>query len=246
MSFVILPAVDVSEGQAIRLTQGLEGTEQSYGSPVESALNWQSAGAKWLHLVDLDAAFGKGSNAAILSEVISQMSLKVELSGGIRDTPSLETALATGAHRVNIGTAALENPQWCGEVLAEYGEKVAVGLDTQYVDGQWRVKARGWVKDGGDLWESLDRLNSQNCSRYIVTDVSKDGMLNGPNLELLSQVLERTEAQVIASGGVSSLIDIEKLAALRTPSGKKLEGSIVGKALYAKKFTLEAALAIVQ
>ena len=202
-------------------------------------MNWQNAGAEWIHLVDLDAAFGRGSNYDLLADVVGKLDVKVELSGGIRDNASLEAALATGCARVNIGTAALENPEWCREVIANYGDRVAIGLDVLNEEGQWRLRGRGWVSDGGDLWEVLERLDSQGCSRFVVTDVSRDGMLNGPNIDLLRDVAAATSAPVVASGGISSLDDIRALAGVVEEG---VDSAIVGKALYAGKFTLEEAL----
>ena len=238
MSFELLPAVDVADGRAVRLVQGRAGSETAYGAPLDAALAWQRDGAEWIHLVDLDAAFGRGSNAALLAEVVAAVEVKVEMSGGIRDDQSLEAALATGCTRVNIGTAALEDPDWCASAIARFGDRVAVGLD---VRGS-TLAARGWTRDGGDLWEVLARLDGQGCSRYVVTDVTKDGTLRGPNLELLREVCAATDAPVVASGGVSSLQDLVALAAL-APLG--VEGAIVGKALYAGAFTLPEALAAV-
>lgn len=236
---VLLPAVDVSDGQAVRLVQGEAGTETSYGAPLDAALEWQSAGAEWIHLVDLDAAFGRGSNFEILRDVVGCLDVDVELSGGIRDDASLERALSTGCRRVNIGTAALENPEWCESVIQRYGDQVAIGLDTKQIDGEWRLRGRGWTSDGGDLWEVLERLDAQGVSRLVVTDVSRDGMLNGPNIELLRDVAAATEAPVVASGGISSLDDIRNLA---TVVEEGVDSAIVGKALYAGKFTLREAL----
>jgi len=238
VSFELLPAVDVADGQAVRLVQGRAGSETAYGAPLDAALAWQRDGAEWIHLVDLDAAFGRGSNAALLAEVVGAVDVKVEMSGGIRDDESLEAALATGCTRVNIGTAALEDPDWCASAIARFGDRVAVGLD---VRGS-TLAARGWTRDGGDLWEVLARLDGQGCSRYVVTDVTKDGTLRGPNLDLLREVCAATDAPVVASGGVSSLQDLVALAAL-APLG--VEGAIVGKALYAGAFTLPEALAAV-
>ena len=238
MTLTLLPAVDVADRQAVRLVQGAAGSETSYGDPVDAALAWQSAGAEWVHLVDLDAAFGRGSNAGLLADVVGRLDVKVEMSGGIRDDTSLERALATGCARVNIGTAAMENPDWVREVIAKYGDKIAVGLD---VRGR-TLAARGWTKEGGDLYEALDRLDAEGCARYVITDVLKDGMLKGPNLDLYRDVCSRTNAPVVASGGVSSLDDLRALAGL-TPVG--VEGAIVGKALYAGAFTLEEALTAV-
>lgn len=234
----LLPAVDVADGQAVRLTQGAAGTETGYGDPLSAALDWYAGGAEWIHLVDLDAAFGRGSNAALLAEVTAELSgkgVKVELSGGIRDDASVERALATGATRMNLGTAALENPEWTARVIAAYGDRIAVGLDVRGTT----LAARGWTQDGGDLWEVLARLEDAGCARYVVTDVTKDGMLNGPNVDLLKQMCAKTDAPVVASGGVSSLEDIRVLRTL-VPLG--VEGSIVGKALYAGAFTLPEAL----
>ncbi len=233
---ILLPAVDVADGAAVRLVQGEAGSATSYGNPLDAALEWQSAGAEWIHLVDLDAAFGRGSNRDLLADITGQLDVHVELSGGIRDDESLRAALATGCARVNLGTAALENPQWCREAIAEFGDRIAVGLDVRGTT----LAARGWTQEGGDLWEVLDRLESDGCSRYVVTDVTKDGTLQGPNLDLLRQVCERTNKPVIASGGVSSLADLRAIAEL-VPLG--VEGSIVGKALYAQAFTLQDALA---
>ena len=239
---ILLPAVDVVDGRAVRLVQGKAGSETEYGSALEAALTWQRDGAEWIHLVDLDAAFGRGSNRDLLAEVVRTLEVNVELSGGIRDDESLRAALATGCARVNIGTAALENPQWCARAIAEYGDRVAVGLDVQVVDGEHRLRGRGWETDGGDLWQVLERLDGEGCSRFVVTDVTKDGTLTGPNLDLLEGVAECTDAPVIASGGVSSLDDLRAIATL-TDSG--IEGAIVGKALYAGRFTLPEALAAV-
>ncbi|WP_328392309.1 bifunctional 1-(5-phosphoribosyl)-5-((5-phosphoribosylamino)methylideneamino)imidazole-4-carboxamide isomerase/phosphoribosylanthranilate isomerase PriA [Nocardia sp. NBC_00416] len=243
MSLVLLPAVDVANGEAVRLVQGAAGSETSYGSPRDAALAWQESGAEWVHLVDLDAAFGRGSNRELLAQVVGELDVAVELSGGIRDDESLKAALATGCARVNLGTAALENPQWCARAIGEYGDRVAVGLDAQIVDGEYRLRGRGWVSDGGDLWEVLERLERDGCTRYVVTDVTKDGTLTGPNLDLLSEVCMATEAPVIASGGVSALADLTAIAGL-VPEG--VEGAIVGKALYAGRFTLPEALAAVR
>ncbi len=235
---MLLPAVDVAAGQAVQLVQGVAGSEKVFGDPRAAAERWQQAGATWIHLVDLDAAFGRGHNAEIIAEVVAAMRVNVELSGGIRDDASLERALATGCSRVNIGTAALEQPEWCEEVIAAYGEKVAIGLD---VRGR-RLAARGWTREGGDLFETLDRLDAAGCARYVVTDVNSDGMLRGPNLELLREVCGRTDAPVIASGGISSLSD---LAALDELVEVGVEGAIIGTALYVGNFTLTEALALV-
>jgi 1-(5-phosphoribosyl)-5-[(5-phosphoribosylamino)methylideneamino] imidazole-4-carboxamide isomerase/N-(5'phosphoribosyl)anthranilate isomerase len=232
----LLPAVDVADGKAVRLTQGEAGSETDYGSPLEAAQTWIDAGAEWIHLVDLDAAFGRGDNRKIIQEVVDACKgVKIELSGGIRDDASLEAALSAGATRVNLGTAALENPDWTEQVIAKYGQQIAVGLDVRGTT----LAARGWTQEGGELFDVLDRLEGAGCARYVVTDVTKDGTLKGPNLELLKQVMEKTNKPVVASGGISTLEDIKALSEL-VPLG--LEGAILGKALYAKRFTLEQAL----
>jgi phosphoribosylformimino-5-aminoimidazole carboxamide ribotide isomerase/phosphoribosylanthranilate isomerase len=233
----LLPAVDVKDGRAVRLVQGALEKESIYGAPLEVALEFQAAGAEWLHLVDLDAAFGRGSNATLLAEVVAALDIKVELSGGIRDDESLKRALATGCTRINLGTAALENPDWTAKVIQQYGDRIAVGLDVRGTT----LAARGWTKEGGELFETIERLDRDGCSRYIVTDVAKDGTLTGPNLELLKSVCAATKAPVVASGGVSCLADISAIAELVEIG---VEGSIVGKALYAGAFTLPEALAI--
>ncbi|MGB3956248.1 MAG: bifunctional 1-(5-phosphoribosyl)-5-((5-phosphoribosylamino)methylideneamino)imidazole-4-carboxamide isomerase/phosphoribosylanthranilate isomerase PriA [Brooklawnia sp.] len=233
---ILLPAVDVQAGEAVQLIQGVSGTERVFGDPAEAALRWQSEGAEWLHLVDLDAAFGRGDNARVIAEVAAQMQINVELSGGIRDDQSLERALATGARRVNIGTAALENPEWCEKIIGQYGDRIAIGLD---VRGH-QLAARGWTRTGGDVFETVHRMTKAGCARFVVTDVASDGMLTGPNLELLGAVCARTSAKVVASGGISSVHDIRMLAGL-VPIG--VEGAIIGTALYLGKFTLAQALA---
>ena len=232
---ILLPAVDVANGQAVRLVQGQADQQTSYGDPLQAALDWQSAGADWVHLVDLDAAFGRGSNRELLANVVGHLDVNVELSGGIRDDESLRAALATGARRVNLGTAALEDPTWTAKVISEYGDRIAVGLDVRGTT----LAARGWTKEGGDLWETLERLDRDGCSRYVVTDVTKDGTLQGPNVDLLKDMCARTDKPVIASGGISNLRDLEVLREL-TDIG--VEGAIVGKALYARAFTLEQAI----
>lgn len=242
-SLILLPAVDVVEGRAVRLVQGQAGSETEYGSALDAAMTWQRDGAEWIHLVDLDAAFGRGSNRELLAEVVGKLDVAVELSGGIRDDDSLTAALATGCARVNLGTAALENPRWCAKVVAEHGDRVAVGLDVKISGDDFRLRGRGWETDGGDLWTVLERLDSEGCSRFVVTDVTKDGTLKGPNLDLLAAVCERTDAPVIASGGVSSLDDLRAIATL---TDRGVEGAIVGKALYAERFTLPEALAAVR
>lgn len=231
----LLPAVDVVDGQAVQLVQGIAGSGDQFGDPYEAALRWQETGAQWLHLVDLDAAFGRGSNYELIASIVGRLDMHVELSGGIRDEESLTQALATGCRRVNIGTAALEHPEWTRQAIARHGDRVAIGLDVRGTT----LAARGWTREGGDLWETLARLDAEGCSRYVVTDVTRDGMLSGPNVDLLREVCARTDRPVVASGGVSTLEDIGALRAL-VPEG--VEGAIVGSALYKGAFTLTEAL----
>ena len=233
----LLPAVDVIDGQAVQLTQGVAGSEKTFGDPLAAARRWQDAGAQWLHLVDLDAAFGRGSNADVIAEITGSMTLNVELSGGIRDDDSLARALATGCRRVNIGTAALEDPAWCERVIGEHGDRIGIAIDVKGT----HLAARGWVREGGDWAEAVDRLSAAGCRTFVVTDVKSDGMLTGPNIELLRQVAARTDAEVIASGGIARLDD---LRALRELVGVGVTGAIIGTALYVGNFTLGEALAV--
>ncbi|HET9126541.1 MAG TPA: bifunctional 1-(5-phosphoribosyl)-5-((5-phosphoribosylamino)methylideneamino)imidazole-4-carboxamide isomerase/phosphoribosylanthranilate isomerase PriA [Propionibacteriaceae bacterium] len=234
---VLLPAVDIQQGQAVQLVQGVAGSEKVFGDPLAAARRWQEQGAEWIHLVDLDAAFGRGSNADITARIVSEMGITVELSGGIRDDASLRRALDAGARRVNIGTAALENPEWCERVIGEFGDRVAIGLDVRGT----RLAARGWTQEGGDLYETIERLNAAGCRRYVVTDVASDGMLTGPKTDLLADVCARTDAAVVASGGISTLDD---LAALYDMVPLGVEGAIIGTALYVGRFTLPDALEV--
>ena len=231
----LLPAVDVREGRAVQLQQGIAGSGWEFGDPIDAALTWQEQGAEWIHLVDLDAAFGTGSNADLLAEIVGRLDIKVEMSGGIRDQDSLHRALSTGCRRVNVGTAALENPEWTRTAIATYGDRIAIGLD---VRGE-TLAARGWTTEGGNLWETLARLDSEGCARYVVTDVNKDGMLAGPNVDLLKSVAAQTNAPIVASGGVSTLADIVSIRGL---VGDGVEGAIIGSALYKGAFTLPEAL----
>jgi 1-(5-phosphoribosyl)-5-[(5-phosphoribosylamino)methylideneamino] imidazole-4-carboxamide isomerase/N-(5'phosphoribosyl)anthranilate isomerase len=233
----LLPAVDIADGQAVQLVQGVAGSEKRFGDPVEAALRWQEAGAEWIHLVDLDAAFGRGDNRDLLAKIVGTLDIDVEMSGGIRNDDSLGAAISAGCRRVNIGTAALESPGWCARVIEKYGDRIAIGLD---VRGQ-TLAARGWTRDGGDLYEVLERLDAQGCARYVVTDVNKDGMLQGPNLELLRDVCSRTDRPVVASGGITELADLEALMGLVEVG---VEGAIIGTALYEGRFTLPDALAL--
>jgi 1-(5-phosphoribosyl)-5-[(5-phosphoribosylamino)methylideneamino] imidazole-4-carboxamide isomerase/N-(5'phosphoribosyl)anthranilate isomerase len=233
----LLPAVDIKGGQAVQLVQGVDGSEKRFGDPIEAALRWQEMGAEWIHLVDLDAAFGHGNNRELQAAIVGRLDIKVEMSGGIRDDESLDAAMAAGCRRVNIGTAALEQPEWCARAIATYGDRVAIGLDVRGTT----LAARGWTKDGGDLYETLTRLDAEGCARYVVTDVNKDGMLQGPNLQLLRDVCAATSAPVVASGGVTTIDDIRALMEL-VPLG--VEGAIAGTALYTGSLSLEEALAV--
>src|SRR4051812_49545217 len=227
-NLVLLPAVDVADGQAVRLVQGEAGSETSYGDPLAAAMAWQEQGAEWIHLVDLDAAFGRGSNRELLADVVGKLDVAVELSGGIRDDSSLEAALATGAARVNIGTAAMENPDWVRAAIAQHGDRIAVGLDVRGTT----LAARGWTQEGGELFDVLARLDVDGCARYVVTDVRRDGTLTGPNLDLLRAVTAATSRPVVASGGGSSPGDLPGIA-----SGPRGEGASVGQGPFAEAVT---------
>ena len=206
----ILPAIDVKEGVAIRLVQGELDKQSKYGDPIEIATQFVASGASWIHLVDLDAAFGLGNNFEVLASVIKSVDIKIELSGGIRDDESLNRALSTGCTRINLGTAALEQPEWTESVIKKHGDKIAVGLD---VRGR-QLSARGWTKSGGDLFEAITRLDKVGCARYVLTDITRDGTLTGPNLELLKEVTSFTKTPIVASGGISSLRDVKTLTQL--------------------------------
>ena len=238
MTLELLPAVDLLDGQAARLVQGVAGTQTAYGDPVEAAAGFAAQGARWLHVVDLDAAFGRGPrNREQLGRIVAAVApLRVEASGGVRTAEDLHALLDLGAARVVIGTAALEDPEWVAEACARHGEAVAVGLDAR---GR-TLQARGWTTSGGDLFEVLQRLEAAGCRRFVHTEVTRDGMLSGPATDRLRELLAATARPVIASGGVSNLDDLRTLAALE-PDG--LEGVIVGKALYAGRLTVGDALA---
>jgi phosphoribosylanthranilate isomerase len=229
MTFTIFPAVDIQFGKAVQLEQGISSSQKVFGDPLEMAEHWEAQGAQWLHLVDLDAAFGRGSNAEAIAQIVENSSLNIELTGGIRDDETLERALSTGCERVNIGTAAVENPGWCDEVIRHYEDRVAVALD---VRGE-RLATRGWTTTSGDLWSLIKRLNRSECRRLVVTDTQVDGTLTGANVDLLRRVCAATDAAIIASGGVASLDDIRSLIPL-TP---RVEGVIVGTALYLENFS---------
>jgi 1-(5-phosphoribosyl)-5-[(5-phosphoribosylamino)methylideneamino] imidazole-4-carboxamide isomerase/N-(5'phosphoribosyl)anthranilate isomerase len=237
MSLTLLPAVDLLDGQAARLVQGALGTETGYGDPVSAAKEFVAQGATWLHVVDLDAAFGRGpGNRQQIERIVEAVApAKVEASGGVRRPEDLEALLELGAARVVVGTAALEDPEWVLRACERHTDAVAVGLDAR---GR-TLQARGWTASGGDLFETLQRLDAGGCHRFVYTEVATDGMLTGPPIASLAAVLDATRRPVIASGGVSGLEDLRALGQLEA-SG--LEGVIVGKALYAGRFTVAQAL----
>ncbi len=237
-SFELLPAIDVSKGLSVR--PGNESSQESFGSPMDIASDWIASGANWIHLVDLDAAYGTGENRKLISEVVSLCSgIQVQVSGGIRDEESLTAALQTGATRVNLATSALMDMPWVESAISNYGQKISVSLDVS----DSRLVARGSGEDVGELELVLKQLDGFGCARYVVTDVKRDGSLNGPNLELLEQVLSQTPKPIIASGGISKLSDLEDLVTL---SRKGLAGAILGKALYVGRFSLQQALEVTQ
>lgn len=233
---ILFPSIDIAGGQSVRLSRGDRESQESYGSPLEIAETWIQSGAEWIHLVDLDAAYGTGHNRELLSEVVKKcQAINVQVSGGIRDEQSFSAAIATGASRINLATSALLDLDFVEAVISEYKERVAVALDVK----DSRLVARGTQEDVGELLTVLNQLEQLGCERYIVTDITRDGALLGPNYELLRSVMAETEKPVIASGGISGLIDIQKLSTLRSMG---LEGAILGKALYVGRFSLEQAL----
>lgn len=232
---ILLPAIDLRDGRCVRLVQGDFAQETVYDDdPVTVAKRYEAEGAEWLHVVDLDAALkGEAKNRHVIESIIEQVDVPVQCSGGIRSMDALAWASTAGASRVVLGTQALLDPGFVGEAVARYGELITVGLD---VRGE-RLQARGWTEDAGELYPTLERLDRAGVERYVVTDVARDGMLQGPNITLLREVGARTSAVIVASGGVSSLDDLRALA--RAGIGE----CIVGKALYAGRFTLPEALA---
>ncbi|HWB71081.1 MAG TPA: 1-(5-phosphoribosyl)-5-[(5-phosphoribosylamino)methylideneamino]imidazole-4-carboxamide isomerase, partial [Egibacteraceae bacterium] len=239
MSFTLYPAVDIKDGRAVRLVQGRADAQTVYDDdPVAAAKRFAAAGAQWLHVVDLDAAFsGVARNRRLVADIVAATGVPVQASGGIRTMADLEDTLAYGASRVVIGTMALEEPAFVAAAVAEYGDKVAVGLDA---DGT-TLKARGWTTSSGDLFAALHRFTLMGVTRFVFTDISRDGMLAGPNLRRLCAVADATSARVTASGGVAGLADLRALAAAH----RNVDGAVVGKALYAGRFTLSEALAAV-
>jgi phosphoribosyl isomerase A len=234
---ILLPAVDIRDGRCVRLAQGDFDRETVYDEdPVAVAKRYESEGAEWLHVVDLDAALeGVPRNRDLVAEVIKSVGIPVQCSGGIRDTAAVDAAKDAGAERVVVGTAALRDPSFVEDAVSAHGAFLAVGLD---VRGQ-TLQARGWTEEAGELWPTLERLVATGVARFVVTDVMRDGMLEGPNFSLLASIQDWTDRPLVASGGVSSLRDLSSLASLG------VEGCIVGKALYAGKFSLPDALAAV-
>lgn len=239
MSFTLYPAVDIRGGRAVRLTRGAADAETVYDDdPVAAAVRWVEQGAQWLHVVDLDAAFeGTPRNRHLIAAIVDAAGVPVQASGGVRSMADLDAAVNYGASRVVIGTMALEEPAFVAAAVAEHGDKVAVGLDAEGTT----LKARGWTREGGDLFDALHRFTTMGCARFVYTDIGRDGMLAGPNIERLHDVAEATSAAVTASGGVASLDDLRALATAHP----RVDAAIVGKALYAGRFRLADALAVV-
>ena len=238
MTFTLYPAVDIVDGRAVRLTQGRADAETVYDlDPVAVARRFADEGAEWLHVVDLDAAFsGEPRNRHLIADIVEATGVAVQASGGIRSMADLEDSLGYGASRVVIGTMALEEPAFVAAAVAAHGDKVAVGLDAEGTT----LKARGWTAESGDLFQALRRFTLMGVQRFVFTDISRDGMLTGPNVERLAEVADATSARVTASGGVSSLQDLEALRGAHP----QVDAAIVGKALYAGRFTLAEALAV--
>jgi phosphoribosyl isomerase A len=234
--FTLYPAVDIKDGRAVRLTQGRADEETVYGEdPVAVAQRFVDAGTSWLHVVDLDAAFtGEPRNRHLIEGIVEATGCRVQASGGVRTVADVQAALAYGAERVVIGTMALSEPTFVAEVLDLVGPRIAVGLDARGTT----LQARGWTEEAGELFEALTCFTEMGVPRFVYTDVAKDGMLAGPNVEMLRRVADATSAHVTASGGVSSLDDLDQLAECH----ERVDAAIVGKALYSGAFTLEEAL----
>jgi len=233
----LYPAIDLMDGEAVQLVQGVPGTGGRFGDPLAVAARWREAGAEWVHVVDLDAAFGRVGNAGIVARLVAESGLLVDLSGGVRDDASLERALASGAARVSLGTAAVERPDWCARVLAEHGDRVAISLDVR----NGRLATRGWTEQADDVMAAIERFAASGARRFIVTDVGSDGVLAGPNLALLADVCAGTDVPVVASGGVTTLDDVR---ALRGMVAQGVEGAIIGTALYRGTIDLGEALRV--
>ncbi len=234
--FTLYPAIDIRDGRAVRLTQGRSDEETVYGEdPVEVARGFAATGTTWLHVVDLDAAFtGEPRNRHLIERIVDETGCRVQASGGVRTLADVEAALVYGAERVVLGTMALKDPSFVQRVLDAVGPRVAVGLDARGTT----LQARGWTEEAGDLFEALEAFTAMGVPRFVYTDVARDGMLAGPNIEMLQRVADATSAQVTASGGVSSLEDLAALAACH----ERVDAAIVGKALYSERFTLAEAL----
>lgn len=250
VALTLLPAVDIAGGRAVHVAAGDtdRATQEGKGRAArELALAFQAEGASWIHLVDLDAAFGRGANTELLRAVIGELDIDVELAGGIADDRSLARALATGCARVNLATQALDDPDFCERAVAAHGERIAVSLDVRAVaagdePARHRLAPRGAPSRAGtDLAVALERLDRAGCARYVVTDVARDGLLAGPDLDLYRAVAGASPAAVIASGGIGSIEDLVRLAELAATS-TNLEGSIMGQALHVGRFTLAEAL----
>jgi phosphoribosyl isomerase A len=235
----LYPAVDIKDGRAVRLTQGRADEETVYDAdPVAAAQRFADAGTPWLHVVDLDAAFtGEPRNRHLIASIVEATGCKVQASGGVRTVADVEASLGYGAERVVIGTMALTDPAFVAEVLDRVGPRIAVGLDARGTT----LQARGWTEEAGDLFEAIEQFTAMGVPRFVYTDVAKDGMLEGPNVEMLAEVADATSAAVTASGGVSSLEDLRTLATCHP----RVDAAIVGKALYSGAFTLAEALAAV-
>lgn len=238
MPLTLYPAVDIKDGRAVRLTQGRADQETVYDAdPVAAAQRFADAGSEWLHVVDLDAAFtGEPRNRHLIERIVEATGCRVQASGGVRTLDDVEASLGYGAERVVIGTMALTNPDFVREVLDTVGPRIAVGLDAR---GSV-LQARGWTEEAGDLFDAIEQFSAMGVPRFVYTDVARDGMLQGPNVEMLTKVADATDAHVTASGGVSSLEDLRILAGCH----ERVDAAIVGKALYADAFTIDEALAV--
>jgi phosphoribosylformimino-5-aminoimidazole carboxamide ribotide isomerase len=234
----LYPAIDLRDGRCVRLVQGDYDRETVYSDdPVEQARSFEVAGASWIHVVDLDAArTGRAVNRHIIGDIACAVDARIQTGGGIRDEAAASAVFETGVARVVLGTAALEQPPLVERLAKRF--PVAVGLDARGRD----LAVRGWEKGSGhDLLELARQFSDVGVAALVVTEIGRDGMLSGPDLEGLAAVLEVTSVDVIASGGVGTLDDLRALAALEV-GGRRLAGAIVGKALYESRFTLAEAL----
>lgn len=257
----LFPAIDLRGGRCVRLRQGDYGDETVYGDdPVAVARSFADAGASWVHVVDLDAArSGTPENRPVVAAIAADLGgrgVHVQTGGGVRDRAAAEALLGAGVRRVVVGTAAVEDPAFVAALAADHPGRVAVGLDARLLpDGRYEVAVRGWTEGSShDLFDVLARLEGVGVAAVVITEIGRDGMLTGPDLDGLGAALATTAIDVIASGGVSSLDDLRALRSLRAggadgaggadAAGRALAGAIAGKAIYERRFEVAEAVAV--